>query len=333
MSKTNIIDGNSIGHAAHRATKLSVGGRPTQAIFGFIKTMRDMKVKHKDFTPMVLWDGRAQWRFDLHPLYKSNRDNDPKKVAEREAYQQQKPTIIEALASLGIRQVTVATHEADDMAGYFVGQLTAKPGNEIILSTGDHDWMQLVRPGVTWMDHRDEAKIVTFDKFHEKTGYATPYAFLEGKCLHGDTSDVISGVGGIGEDGAPLVLAEFGSVREFWRRCDSGEYTPKKKALLNLWKGCSEFTKEQWAAQYTGDPADAKALKKHMDEWPGQGRIIFGRNLRLMQLLKPIPPKKEDVKVIQKPFNAEWFKQICEDHAFLSILNNFETFIQPFKGA
>lgn len=298
MARINIIDGNSIGHAAHRSTRLTSGGLQTQAVFGFVRTLRDMLVEHPDFTPMVLWDGRAQWRFDLHPEYKSNRDNDPKKVEERKHYVAQRPYIARALEHLGVRQMTVMTHEADDMAGHLVGQLTKQPANEILLSTGDQDWIQLIRPNVTWRDHRDDSKIVTMDNLMDKTGYPTPYAFLEGKCLQGDTSDVISGVGGIGEKGAPEFIAEFGSVRKFWHRCDSGEFVPKKKAHQRL-----------------ASP---------------EGRAVFGRNLRLMQLLKVAAPNPKDVNVVQGKLDIDKFAEVCEELAFASILRNVENFCKPF---
>jgi len=124
MSKTLIVDGNAIGHAAHHATKLTSGGMQTQAIFGFIKTMRQLRQDNPDWRLMVLWDGKAQWRYDLHPDYKSNRDNDPKKVKDKEAYVAQRPLIARALNTLGVRQLTAMHHEADDMAGYFVEKLT-----------------------------------------------------------------------------------------------------------------------------------------------------------------------------------------------------------------
>ena len=300
MAKINIIDGNSIGHAAHRATKLTSGSLQTQAIYGFIRTMRDMKVEHPDFTPLCLWDGKAQFRFDLHPLYKSNRDNDPKKVAEREHYVAQRPYIARCLEHMGIRQMTAMHHEADDMAGYMEAKITAQPGNEVLLSTGDMDWVQLIRKGVTWRDHRDDSKVITLDNLMDKTGYPTPYAFLEGKCLHGDSSDVIPGVGGIGEKGAPEFIAEFGSVRKFWQRCDSGEFVPKKKAHINL-----------------ASPA---------------GRVAFGRNLRLMQLLKVQQPDQKDVKVVPGKFDADKFAEVCEELAFVSILRNLDHFLKPFRS-
>ncbi len=326
-----IIDGNSIGYAAHHATKLSVGEIETQAIFGFLNSMRDLRLEYPDYQPIVLWDGRATWRFELHPKYKSNRDNDPKKAAIKEAYVKQRPYIFRALKYLGVRQMTVRTHEADDMAGYLVEKLSANPDNEIVMISGDQDWIQLLRKNVTWRDIRNESRVVTLSNLMDKTGYATPYAFLEGKCLQGDTSDCISGVGGIGETGAPEFLAQFGSVRNFWRKCDSGEFKPTKKAHISLWKGYSKYTKEEWAETFTGDKSDEKALKKHMDEWEGQGRSIFMRNFRMMQLLRVTPPEKEEVQVVNGNFDIEAFKELCEELAFNSILINIGTFCRHFK--
>jgi 5'-3' exonuclease len=299
MSKTLLIDGNSIGYAAHHATKLSSGGLQTQAVFGFIKTMRELRATYRDYTPVVLWDGKAQWRFDLNPDYKSNRTDDPKKVVVKEAYAEQKPYIIRALKALGIRQITASTHEADDLAGLMVSRLATSPENEIVLISGDMDWVQLVRPNVTWRDMRDDAKVITMKNLMDKTGYATPYGFLEGKCLTGDSSDCISGVGGIGEKGAPEFIAEFGSVRKFWQRCDSGDYKPTKKALIKL---CS-----------------------------AEGRAIFGRNLRMMQLLKVAPPAQSATNVESGAFNRDDFEELCAELAFTSILKQMDAFCSFFN--
>ncbi|WKZ86254.1 5'-3' exonuclease [Ralstonia pickettii] len=299
MSKTLLIDANSIGYACHSSTKLTAGGMQTQAVFGFVRTMRELRREYPKHTPMVLWDGRAEWRFKLHPLYKSNRDNDPKKVAMKEAYAEQRPYIARALKHLGIRQVTALQHEADDMAGYFVAELTKNPENEVVLITGDEDWIQLVRRNVTWRDMRNDDKKVSLANLFDKTGYKTPYAFLEGKCLQGDTSDVISGVGKIGEKGAPEFLAQFGTVREFWRRVDSGEFTLKYVAHKNL-----------------ASP---------------EGRAIFARNLKLMQLLKVQKPAKEDMRVEIGKVDDEAFQALCEELAFSSILKNVPLFTSIFK--
>jgi 5'-3' exonuclease len=295
-----LIDGNSIGYACHYATKLHSGGMETQAIFGFVKTMRELRVTYPDATPIVLWDGRAEWRFKLCPTYKSNRDNDPKKVAIKEAYAKQTPFIKDLIEPLGIRQMRVLTHEADDMAGYMVTELTKKPDTEIVLISGDQDWLQLVRPGVSWRDMRDDAKNINYGNFFDKTAYKTPLGFLEGKCLQGDSSDVISGVGGIGEKGAVDLIATFGSVRNFWQQCADGSYKPTKKALISLYEG--------------------------------EGRALYRRNVQMMQLLKVTKPAPEAVEVRKGAFDKDKFHDLCAELAFSSITKNIDHFTQPFQG-
>lgn len=342
MALNILVDGNSIGYANHHATKLTAGELQTQAIFGFIKTMRQLRMSYPTASILVLWDGKAEFRYELHPGYKGDRRNTPQKEADHKAYKAQVPHIQRATTLLGISQMLAYNLEADDLAGIFTNRFLAKPENEVLLITGDQDWAQLVRERVTWRDLRSDDRIITPYNFFEKTGYKTPYAFLEGKCLHGDSSDCISGVGGIGETTAPLLLAEHGSVRNFWKKCDEGTYTPRTKAERSLWQGTSPYTKEEWEAQfiYVEEPelsaddnekARKKALKKHMDAYIGQGRSIFGRNLRLMQLMKPPALDKSKLVVTKGKFDREAFADFCGEFAFMSILKGLDNFLTPFK--
>lgn len=339
MNNTLIIDANSWGFAAQSMTKLSSGSMEVQAAFGFIRTLRAQCNKYPTYTPLVLWDGKADWRFKLHPEYKSNRNSDPKKTAEREAYKKMRPYIARLLKHLGVRQLTASTHEADDMAGYFVKKLTAVPGSNIILSSGDRDWIQLVRENVAWDDARDDSRFVDAANFYDKTGCLTPFAFLETKVLEGDTSDVISGVGGIGAKGAPEFIAEFGSVRKFWQLCASGKHTPKVKAHLSLLQGTCPFTREEWEdqldlvalAETATEKEVVKARTAHMNAWPGQGRTIYKRNLQLMQLLRVEPPARADIQVDPGKFDKEAFAAVCAELSFNSILKNVDEFTKRFE--
>lgn len=298
MANVLIIDGNSIGYASHYATKLTAGELETQAVFGFLRTMRELVLTYPNYKPIVLWDGKAQWRYELCPSYKSNRKNDPKKLKIREAYVAQRPYIARGLNALGIHQLTVKTHEADDMAGHLVEKLSKNADNKIQLITGDGDWLQLVRPNVSWRDMRNDAKQVDSNNFYDKTGFKTPYAFLQGKCLQGDSSDVIPGVAKIGEKTAPLFLAEFGSVSNFWHMVDTGAYKPTKKSHITL------------------------AEK--------ESRKAFARNLKMMQLIKVARPDPSDVVNDSGKFDKDKFVELCEELAFNSIIKTVDVFVAPF---
>lgn len=342
MALNIIVDANSIGWACQHSTKLSVDGQQTQAIFGFVKTMRQLRMNYPEASILVLWDGKAEFRYDLYPGYKADRHSTDKQKAESEAYHSQVPHIQRAVTALGISQVRVSDLEADDLAGVFVKRFMSKEGNTVLLITGDQDWAQLVREGVTWRDPREDDRIITIHNFFEKTGYKTPLAFLEGKCLHGDSSDKITGVGGIGEGTAPLLLAEHGSIRNFIKKCEEGTYVPKTKAERSLWKGTSPYTKEEWEAQFIyienpelsdveNEKARKKALKQHKDNYIGQGRNLFKRNLALMQLLIPREIDKSKLVVTKGAFDREQFADLCGEFAFMSILKSLDNFLQPFN--
>lgn len=290
-----IIDGNSICHAAHHATKLSVGDMQTQAIFGTIKSVKQILDNYPGWNMLVLWDGRADWRYEIHPEYKGNRKAvDEKQQADKEAYKAQSPFVRKALQLLGIQQMLVTSLEADDMAGILVKRAKGK----VVLVSGDRDWLQLVREDVIWFDPIRDNR-VGVGNFTEFTGYFSPREFLEGKALMGDSSDNIPGVGGIGEKGAPEFLAQFKSVENFFAKVDDGDFVPKKKAHQNL-----------------ASP---------------EGREAFKRNLRLMNLLDAPNPPAQDVQRIQATYSEANFRRLCEKLAFMSILRNFEEFMAPFR--
>ena len=160
-----LIDGNSIGYACHYATVLKQGNLQTQACFGMVRTLIQLREQHPESALLVLWDGRAQWRFEECPQYKSNRhSDDPKKEAVKLAYKEIVPYIQKILGAMGVRQLLCTTHEADDLAGLIVSK--KKPEDRITLVTGDRDWLQLVRPNVIWKDPiRD--KLIFYTSFFE----------------------------------------------------------------------------------------------------------------------------------------------------------------------
>ncbi len=328
MKQTLLIDGNSVGYGAHHATKLTVGRMQVQAVYGFVKSLRTLANKFTNSKFVVLWDGRAQWRYDLYPGYKGNRNSDdPIKIADKAAYKSQVPAIQKLVSSLGITQILPELNEADDFAGI----LSKKLPGYITLVSGDQDWLQLVNDRVSWFDPIRDIDVNT-NSFLKFTGYTTPAEFLEGKILQGDTSDTITGVGGIGKDGAPLFVAQFKSIAEFHRQCDSGEFKPTKKAHLSLWKGTSELNQDDWlAANPCPTPDDPKLLKKHLKQYSGQGRLLEVRNRKLMDL-SAVPPIDRSTWVNHPgEYNPTRFKALCERLNFQSVLRELDTYTNHFK--
>lgn len=334
-----IIDGNAIGYAHHNATVLTVGGMQTQAVFGFVRSMRMLAQVHRPQDFLVLWDGRAQWRFDMYPAYKGTRKpKDAAGVARKEHYKKQSVLIRAAVRALGLKQMMHPGAEADDLAGLLARQIRAVQGQAVFV-TGDQDWLQFLAPGIVWFDpvRNQTVNMATFFNF---TGYQTPEEFLNGKALVGDSSDNITPAGGIGKDTAPLFIAKHRSVEEFWRRCDAGEHVPEDKAEMRLWKGVSPYSKEEWEKQFVlpaglldNDKDVVKAKKKHMDLWVGDTRNKFLRNMKLMNLLQVPKPENIHSYIEPRAYNEAVFRTLCEKLAFRSILADFDNFVNPFRIA
>jgi 5'-3' exonuclease len=291
-----IIDANAMGHADHHGTLLTVGKFQTQAVFGTVKRMRDLAGKFPDARFTALWDGKAQFRYEAFPEYKANRvATSPEQQVEKDHYQAQVPLIRAVYKALGIPQIVPESLEADDLAGY-LARVHSRTG-QVILFTGDSDWWQMVNENTICIDPRGAGKTVTLNNFHEMTGYFTPDEYIEGKALVGDSADGIPPVGGIGKKGAPVFMAQFRSVENFWKQCDEGTFVPKTLALKGLWKG--------------------------------DARKNWERNMKLMVLGEKPPASKIDV--ITGPVNEGAFRAICERLSFISILKNFDNYMLPFR--
>lgn len=301
-----LIDGNSLGYHHHNSTKLRAGTKETQAVFGFMRSLSDYAARYPRHMIVVLWDGHAQWRYDLLPVtadhcgYKGGRDDDPKQAAMRQAYREARPEIQEACRLLGIRQVSCKTAEADDLAALLVEQ-SEKKGCSNVLITGDGDWYQLVSDLTELYNIRTTDRVRT-GNFKALTGYETPRAFVEGKCLMGDTSDKVPGVGMIGEGRAAEVIAEFGSVANLIKRGRSEDISKWPKYLRDF-------------------VTDAKG-----------GFAILKRNMALMDLSRTRRPEPGSIEVDHGTPDIAALRRFCEERRFESFLLGFDSFVRVFPA-
>ncbi len=305
----NVIDGNALGNAHHAATTLSIQGFQTQAIYGYVRMMREMTVSGGPGSrSLILWDGRSKKRYAMFPTYKADRElrlEDPEQLASKNAYRAQVPVIQKALTLLGFTQMVAPDYEADDLAGVIVRKFDQAPKR---LITGDEDWLQLVNARTEWFDPRKDGKRINYNNFHLATGYFTQEEFLHGKCLIGDGSDNIPGIPDIGDKTAATFMAEHRSVYEFFKKVDAGAYVPKARKSKN-----------------------AKSLHPEQVLASPEGRQIFDRNMQLMDLRDP-NISQDEIVLIPAGFDPDKFKTLCERLGFVSLLRSYDDWIQPFKG-
>lgn len=299
-----LVDANSIGYASTAANNLSAGTVQTGGVFGFLNTLRAIRLEYNG-RMVCLWDSRS-WRYDEFPDYKQNRKADPQLVALTASWKPQRKLVAQALACIGVSQMMAANMEADDLAG----RIVAKSTKDIVLITGDKDWLQLVSPTVRWVDpiarkmaggkvlHR-KASIEDFASSPAKA--ATPWQFIQLKALEGDAGDNIPGIGGCGPMAAKQIFDEFGSVDGF----------------LN-------------EAQLDG--ARFKNLPKKLRDFADSEEKIsaYRRNLRLVWLNHPGLPAAIQPRHVKPAYNRDAFEQLCGELAFHSILRDLDAWARPF---
>ena len=188
-------------------------GEPTNAIYGFVKTLRRMV---KDLQPQlgaVIWDeGLPARRTELQPAYKQQRAEMP------ETMRPQLALIQRLVPALGFASLSLPDTEADDlMASYACAAVQKK--YEVVLATNDKDLFQLVADGVKvyttnkadLVTPKDAFALLDIDCVVKKWG-VRPEQIGEVLCLIGDSVDNIPGVSGLGPKNAASLLREHGGL-------------------------------------------------------------------------------------------------------------------------
>src|SRR6201984_933974 len=117
-------------------------GEPTNAIFGFTKTLRLMMKHLQPELGAVVWDeGLPQKRVELQPAYKETRKEMPKPMVPQLEFIQNLTPL------LGFKNISLPDTEADDLMGCYA-IAAGKKRLEVILATNDKDLYQLVGPAV-----------------------------------------------------------------------------------------------------------------------------------------------------------------------------------------
>ena len=202
-----IVDGTAVAYRAFYAVRdLSArDGTPTNALFGFIRMLRQLEARWKPDRVVVAFDGGSPaHRLEKCPAYKAQRAPMPDDLRS------QLPRINEFLAAAGIPMVLLKGQEADDVMATLAGRAAAA-GAIVRLATSDKDLMQLVTDRVRIVPPTQADTELDPAGVEAKTG-VPPARIVDWLALIGDSADNIPGVDGIGPKTATKLLAQFGSL-------------------------------------------------------------------------------------------------------------------------
>jgi DNA polymerase I len=276
-----LLDGHSIAYRAWFALPpenfATTTGQPTNAVYGFtsmlIKVLDDERPTHVG----VAFDrGEPTFRHEQYVEYKAGRDKAP------DAFRSQLSLIYEVLDALGIRRLSAAGFEADDLIATLAKQAEAD-GMDVLIVSGDRDTFQLVSDHVTVLynargvsDMRRYDPAALFEKYS-----LTPAQYPDFAALRGDSSDNLPGIPGVGEKTATKWITEFGSLQDLVDRVDE----VKGKA---------------------GD-----ALREHL------GSVI--RNRQLTELVKDLPEQTVGAtprELVPQPWSRDTIHQLFDTLQF-----------------
>jgi DNA polymerase-1 len=209
-------------------------GEPTNAIFGFAKTLRLM-VKHlQPDLGAVFWDeGLPEKRMILQPAYKETRKEMPQPMVPQLDYIQSELT-----ALLGFKNISLPNTEADDLMGCYA-MAACRQNIDVVLATNDKDLYQLVGPCVKVYTTAKADLVSPKDAFallgetEVTTKWGVPPKLIgDVLALSGDSVDNIPSAG-FGRKTAAKLLTEHGNL---------------DKLLANLDQVKSEKTREKLTA-------------------------------------------------------------------------------------
>lgn len=227
MPSILIVDGHAYAYRAFYAIRSlnSPAGRPTNAIYGFVKMLAKMRAKLKPSHLIVVWDGGlSRERQHALPEYKAQRPEKPSDLA------QQLDEIGRYLRAANVASYTEVEVEADDYIA-FIAKRAVSLGWNVVIASADKDFMQLVGPGVGLLNPNDKSETIwTADQVKAKTG-VQPDQIVDWLSLLGDSVDNIPGVPGVGAKTAAKLLEQFGSVEALYARLDEVQPSRIQQAL------------------------------------------------------------------------------------------------------
>ena len=278
MKRLLVVDGHAYAYRAFHAIRVLRGpdGRPTNAIFGFVKMLEKMRAALEPACVSVVWDGGlSAERVAAHPEYKAQRPEMPADLRP------QLDELVEYLAAAGLTSYCGDQVEADDYIGC-LARRAAAAGWSVVIASSDKDFMQLVSPQIgLWNPNDRSAVIWTREQVVAKTG-VEPGQVAEWLALMGDAVDNIPGVPGVGPKTATELLRRFGSVDALFARLGevtseklrtalggAAERVRKNLRLVQLHEVACEFVPEELAVR----PAKREQLRELFRRWGFKGML------------------------------------------------------------
>lgn len=210
-----LVDGSSYLYRAFYALPelTNSKGHPTGAMHGVLNMLSKLKQKYSTDSFAVVFDPRGPTiRNGWYSDYKANRSKMPAELSV------QIQPLYDMIDALGYPMLQVSGVEADDVIGT-IATKAAGEGYDVIISTGDKDFAQLVDNKVSLINTMDDSFL---DEGGVKSKFGVkPDQIIDYLTLVGDSVDNIPGVPKVGPKTAVKWIETYGGLDGIIRSADS----------------------------------------------------------------------------------------------------------------
>lgn len=324
--KFMVIDGSSLIFRAFYAIRnlTTKDGIFTNGVYGFLSMYyKAIDMYKPDYIAVVLDKSGPTFRVEEFKDYKANRDKAPSELSS------QFGILKDILQAMNVCYEEESGYEADDIAGT-LSKKASKEGYEVLLVTGDRDYLQLIDENVNvilTVKGITQTKRFGIEEVKEKYG-VTPIELIDVKGLMGDNSDNIPGVPGVGEKTALKLIKEYKNIEEVYENIENISGKALKKNLTE--NKDLAFLSKKLGTIFTEVPLDRK-LDDYVVKEPNveKTREIFER-LEFNSFLKELPGAEKEVK-FEKDFISKRVSSLDEIIKELSDEKNI-TFHMFYNG-
>lgn len=286
-----LLDTHAIIHRAYHALPdfATASGEPTGALYGLSTMILSIaSTLNPDYIIACYDMPGGTFRSEATATYKANRKKNDDELND----QIKKSRAL--MDAFSIPYYEKKGYEADDLLGTLSEILKKDKDNEIIISSGDMDTLQLVdkKQVQVFTLKRGLTDTVLYDEkvVKDRFGFG-PKLLPDYKGLRGDPSDNIIGIAGIGEKTATTLITEFGTIEEIYKKLKKGKEVFKKAGITDR-------------------------IIKLLEE--GEEEALFSKTLATIMCTVPVDfslPKKSwkeliDFKHIEKVFERFEFKSL-----------------------
>ncbi len=226
MDKLFLIDGHALCYRSFYAIRelIASNGQATNAVFGFVNTMRKI---FREFDPKymaVCFDSKEKtFRAEKFADYKIQRPKMPEQLIS------QIPIIKEVIQAYNIPIFEVPGYEADDI----IATLNRKANDQkidVTIVTEDKDMFQLSGAKTSFFSARKDA-VLEYKDVETKLGFE-PIRIIDFIALAGDKADNIPGVAGVGEVTARKLIDAYGDLEGIYANVEQIDKVKVKEKLM-----------------------------------------------------------------------------------------------------